>query len=231
MIRSLSVVVLGAVVPAIALGQIQVPPNSANMSLVRVVHAASDAPAVDVLANGSVVFQGLNFKTYTDYIAVPPGTYSLQVNLTGTSTTVITSSPNVLMAGGAYTFYAVGTVAGKTLRLIGTGDEVTPPPPGSSVVRVVHAASTAPSVDVYVTTPYAPLAAPALSAVPFGVAGPYVTVPIGDYQGRVTVTGTKTLAIDSGRFTLTSGTVRTFVALDPNTPGGAFQLLELNDVN
>jgi hypothetical protein len=44
----------------------------ANTSWVRVVHASADAPAVDVLANGSLVFQGLKFKSFTEYTPIPP---------------------------------------------------------------------------------------------------------------------------------------------------------------
>ena len=82
------------------------------------------------------------------------------------------------------------------------------------------------------TTPYAPLtASPALTAVPYPLAGPYLTVPAGVYQARVTPTGTKTVAIDSGRLALQGNTVRTVVALDPSSQGGPFELLVLPDVN
>lgn len=226
MMRFLSTAVLGAALSAVAVAQVP-----SNVTWVRVVHAASDAPAVDVLANGNVVFQGLTFKGYTDYTPVPPGTYTFTVNLTGTATTVIASGAINLQGGSAYTFYAMGTVAKGNLILIGTGDVVNAPGPGSSLIRVIHAASTAPTVDVYATAPYAPLASPLLTGVPFTAASPQVVVPAGDYQARVTPAGTKTVAIDSGRLTLTGGTVRTVVALDPSTPGGPFQLMVLNDVN
>lgn len=212
-----------------ATGVAQVPTNS---SWVRVVHAASDAPAVDVAANGNIVFQGLRFKNFTEYTAVPPGTYNFSLNLSGTSTTVQTNGPYALQSGSAYTFFAIGKVANGTLTVMGTGDSVDAPGMGMVSLRVVHAASTAPTVDVYATAPYAPLpASPALTAVPYPLAGPYITVPAGVYQARVTPTGTKTVAIDSGRLVLQGNTVRTVVALDPSTEGGPFELLVLPDVN
>ncbi|BDC51801.1 hypothetical protein F183_A41160 [Bryobacterales bacterium F-183] len=213
-------------VPAAA----QVP---SNVSWVRVVHAAADAPAVDILANGNIVFENLKFKNFTEYTPVPPGSYSFSINLTGTSTTAYTNTPATLEGGRAYTFYALGRVSNGSLHIMGTGDDATPAPAGQAKVRVVHGASLAPAVDVYATTPYAPLgsAAPALTSVPFALASHYLTVPAGAYQGRVAVAGTKTVAIDSGRLVLMGGTTRTIVAIDPVMAGGAFELLVLPDLN
>lgn len=225
--RLLPTMMIGMGIAATALAQVP-----ANTAWVRVVHASADAPAVDVLAGGNVVFQGLKFKSFTEYTPVPSGEYDFSVNLSGTSTTVLTSGPVNLQGGGAYTFFAIGKVAAGTLQLMGTGDDVSAPGMGSVKIRVVHGASTAPSVDVWATAPYAPLTgAPALTGFPFALASGYLTVPAGVYQARVTPAGTKTVAIDSGRFPLASNTVRTVVALDPVKEGDGFDLLVLPDVN
>jgi hypothetical protein len=203
-----------------------------DVSWVRVVHGVSDAPAVDVLANSNLIFQGLKFKDFTEYTPVPPGVYDLQVNLSGTNTTVISAAASNLQGGVAYTFYALGKAADRNLALMGTGDDVVAPNAQSTKIRVVHGASTAPSVDIYASAPFTPRpSTAALTSVPFRVGGPYLTVPAGVYQARVAVAGTKTIAIDSGRMTLPGGTVRTVVALDPDPAGGPFQLLVLPDVN
>jgi hypothetical protein len=204
----------------------------ADVSWVRVIHASADAPAVDVLANGNLVFQGLKFKSFTEYTPVPRGSYTFSINLSGTNTTALKYGPVDLQGGNAYSFYALGKVSNKSLLIMGTGDDVMAPPAGMTKVRVVHGASTAPTVDVFATAPYAPLpASPALTGVPFPFAGPYLMVPAGAYQARVTPTGTKTVAIDSGRLPLMGGTVRTVIALDPAAAGGGFELLVLPDVN
>ena len=204
----------------------------ANTAWVRVVHAASDAPAVDVLANGSLVFQGIRFKGFTEYTPVPAASYTFAVNVSGTNTTVMSIGPTQLLSGHAYTFFAFGKLADGTLQLMGAGDEVDAPGMGQAKVRVVHGASTAPAVDVYITTPYAPLTgSPVLTRVPFPLASGYLTVPAGVYQARVTVAGTKTVAIDSGRLLILGNTTRTVVALDPAAKDGSFELLVLPDVN
>lgn len=221
-----------ALAASTVLGSLSMAQVPAGTTWVRVVHTCSDAPAVDVLANGNMVFQGLKFKSYTEYTPVPPGTYSFQLNVSGTSTNALSTGPVTLGSGHAYTVYAVGRLASGTLNVMITGDDVDAPRQGNVKVRVVHAASTAPTVDVYATAPYAPLAAtPALSGVPFPLAGPALEVPAGVYQARVTVAGTKTVAIDSGRLPLTAGSLRTVVAVDPVTPGGPFELLILPDLN
>lgn len=203
-----------------------------SVAWVRVVHASSDAPAVDILANGNLVFQGIKYKGFTEYTPVPPATYDFSVNVSGTTTTVLRSGPTMLRGGSAYTFFAFGKVNGGTLQIMGAGDEVEAPGMGMAKIRVVHGASTAPNVDIYATSLYAPLiGAPALANVPFPLASHYLTVPAGVYQARATVAGTRRVAIDSGRFPLIGNTARTVVALDPATSGGEFELLVLPDAN
>jgi hypothetical protein len=222
-----SALVLSAALASLAVAQIP-----SDVSWVRVIHASADAPAVDVLVNGNLAFQGLKFKNFTEYTPVPRGSYTFSINLSGTSTTVLTHGPVNLQGGSAYSFYALGRVGDNSLLIMGTGDDVSAPPAGMTKIRVVHGASTAPAVDLFATAPYAPLpATPALTAVPFPLAGPYLMVPAGAYQARATPTGTRTIAIDSGRLPLLGGTVRTVVALDPAAAGGGFELLVLPDVN
>ena len=198
-------------------------------AMVRAVHASPDAPAVDVWLDGNMAFQGLRFKEYTDYASVPAGNHTLQIVVSGTSNAVLQGPVN-LQAGMAYTFMPAGRVS--NLGLISMGDLIQPPSKDMVSVRVVHGASTAPAVDVYVSTPFAPLPAqPVLSSVPFGLGSGYLTVPAGNYQARVTVGGTKTVAINSGRLSLPGGAIRTVIALDPVTPNGPFELWVVPDVN
>lgn len=205
-------------------------PASAQTARVRVVHASVDAPGVDILVDGNVAFQNLRFKDYTNYTPVPAGMRMISINVAGTSTTAL-SLPFTLADGVAYTFYAFGKLSNSTLTIIGTGDELTAPAMDSTKVRVVHGASTAPAVDIFVTAPFAALpTTPLLSGVPFTLSSPYLTVPQGDYQARVTPTGTRTVAIDSRRVRLAGGSVRTIVAVD-GAQTGTFELIVLNDVN
>jgi hypothetical protein len=80
-------------------------------------------------------------------------------------------------------------------------------------------------VDIYVTAPSADLAAtsPTLANIPFKAASNYLNVPAGSYRVRITPTGSKTVAIDTGTLNLAAGAIRTGVAVgDPgvNTAAG-----------
>ncbi|MGM0592760.1 MAG: DUF4397 domain-containing protein, partial [Halobacteriota archaeon] len=80
----------------------------ARAALVRLFHAATDAPAVDVLADGEPLFADVEFGDSTDYVAVPAGSYELSVTPADTPDTVVASFDVDLELGGAYTANAIG---------------------------------------------------------------------------------------------------------------------------
>ncbi|SFS70412.1 protein of unknown function [Halostagnicola kamekurae] len=55
--------------------------TDAGSSLVRLVHASPDAPAVDVVGNDGAMelFENVSFGTATNYVALPAGSYALDV--------------------------------------------------------------------------------------------------------------------------------------------------------
>jgi hypothetical protein len=221
--------VLALSLPLLALSTAPAAAQTGN-ARVRVVHASADAPQVNVWVDGAQAFQGLSFKDYTDYTPVPAGSHAFALQVASSGAVALQKTFD-LAPGGTYTFYAVGLVAKGTLDIMGTGDDPTAPEGANTKVRIVHAASTAPAVDVYATAPYTVLATPLLTDVPFAVSSGYLTVPAGTYQARVTPTGTKTVAIDSGRLVLSGGTTRTIVAVDPAGENGTFSFLILHDAN
>lgn len=180
------------------------------------------------------MIEGLPFREYTEYLALPAGSHEIRVNVTGTSTTVLNATPNV-EAGRDYTAIAVGFAGGKepALSLALLVDDNTLPVGNQIKVRVVHAAPSAPAVDVYVTTPFEALdgKAPVLSNVPFKAASGYLAVPPSLYQARVAVAGTKTIAIDSHRLVTWAGIIRTVVAVDSKGGGAPFDFVILPDRN
>ena len=82
---------------------------------VRVVHFSADAPAVDVAVTGSdpadAVVKNLEYPNATDYVALPAGSYDLEVRLAGT-TTVALPLPGVAVEDcNAYSVFAIGSAA------------------------------------------------------------------------------------------------------------------------
>jgi hypothetical protein len=197
---------------------------------VRVVHASPDAPDVDVLLNDAEVLGDVPYLTASDYLGVPAGDQNLKVNVAGTATTVIDADLS-LVDGTDYTVIASGLA--EAVEPIVLQDDNSTPAAGNARVRAIHGAPSAPSVDIYITAPGADLenTIPLLVSVEFGDVADYVEAPAGDYQVRVTLAGTKTVVIDSGTLTLSSGQVRTAMAVDAVGGGAPFDLLVLEDLN
>jgi hypothetical protein len=191
---------------------------------VRVVHGSPDAPAVDVLVDGAVVLNNVAYKTASGYLGVPAGTRNFKVNAAGTATTVINADAAV-SAGANYTIIATNLLA--TIEPLVLVDDLTAPAGGNIKLRLVHGAPNVGQVDIYVTAPGADIATatPILTAVPFKASSAYLEVPAGAYRVRITPTGTKTVAIDTGALTLTAGQIRTGIAVE--APGGGSPLTAL----
>lgn len=90
----------------------QTRPAEGDQVLVRVIHAAPDAPNVDVLANGAILppLENVAYFTASDYLTVPAGSYNLRVNITGTGDGVIDLPATALDAGSIYSVIATGTL-------------------------------------------------------------------------------------------------------------------------
>ena len=91
------------------------PSPDCDSASVRVVHFSADAPAVDVATTGSdpadAVVKNLEYPNATGYVALPAGSYDLEVRLAGT-TTVALPLPGVAVEGcNAYTVFAIGSAA------------------------------------------------------------------------------------------------------------------------
>jgi hypothetical protein len=198
-----------------------------DQARVRVVHASPDAPAVDVRVDDAVALSNVPFFTASAYLPVAAGARRLRVNAAGTATTVIDATPT-LDANTDYTVIAAGRLASISPILL--TDDNTAPTAGNVKVRVVHGAASAPAVDVYVTAPGGDIATatPVLSGVAFRAASAYLSVPAGTYRVRVTLAGTKTVAIDTGAngIPVVAGRVYTAIARD-NVGGGAPFTVEL----
>lgn len=92
--------------------QNQMRESAVNVSDVdlRVVHGASDAPTVDVLAGPSILVDDASYSNITSYLSVPPAAYTLDIT-PGNNNSVIVASFAVdltTLAGGAAVVLASG---------------------------------------------------------------------------------------------------------------------------
>lgn len=189
----------------------------------RVVHAVADAPAVNVLADGNVLIDGLEFQSGTDFTDVPAATIQVSVDaLTAAgSVTVIDPTDIDFEADTAYTIAAVGTV--QTIAPLIITNPLSEVSAGNARVQVVHAAPSAPAVDVYVTEPGVDLAGAGdpVTSFEFGeFTETQLEVPAADYQIRVTPAGaTDPVVFDSGTISLVEGLDLAIFAVDNVNPG------------
>lgn len=109
------------------------PALESGRALVRVVHLSPDAPAVDVAPDGAAaLISNLAFPDATDYAALDPATYDLEVRLAGTMTVALDLDPLELEAGKAYSVFAIGSAAqqpagGNALQVVvGLDDQLLP---------------------------------------------------------------------------------------------------------
>lgn len=203
------------------------PPPPAALAKLQVLHASPDAPAVNVLVDGTTVLPNVDYKTASSILTLNEGTYSIQVDgiLPGGATATVFGPQDVSFAEDTITtISAVGPVAIPLDVSVETKAD-TGAAAGSARVFILHATSgpmgTLP-VDVYVDA-YSEPNAPVGTSVPFnfdfkGTLGP-VDLVAGDYQIRVTLEGSLDPVYDSGSVTLSDGDDLTLVAV-PNVSGG-----------
>lgn len=171
---------------------------------VRVVHAAPDAPAVDVyvtapgadLATATPTLAAVPFKAVSEALTVPQGTYQVRLTGAGSKAPVFDSGSVALMSQDDLVLAAVAqdrgaspvTLLGLTRKAMSPTLEITD---SRALVRVTHASPDAPSVDVAVN------GVTALTGVAYPVNSDYLAVAEGSTRLQVKVAGTETSVIDA----------------------------------
>jgi hypothetical protein len=159
---------------------------AATAPLLRIVHASSDAPAIDAYVNGQKVATAPQFAAVTPYTAAPAGSGNLQVLSAGAGLggpTFLNATVD-LREGGAYTIIAADQL--KNMAPVVLDDTLGVANDGQAHVRLVHVSPDAPPVaDVAVVG--GPVVARDL---PFKGATGYLAVPPGTYAFEIRPAGT-----------------------------------------
>ena len=229
---------VGAVLAATLLSACGGDSNTPRSEL-RVIHAAGNAPAVNVNANGGPLsaVQGLEYGQATSKLVLRAASYSVSVDgvLPGDQVSEVVAPVDLTLdRAESTTVVAIGNLgaAGDTAF----GPEVIVTPKASVAinetrVQVVHASAAAETalpggVSVFVTAPGADLAS-ATPLVTFNLRDytDAITVPAGQYQIRVTPAASTTPVFDSGEITLPGGADLMVLAIDSFGPGSPVKLL------
>ena len=93
------------------------PKAASDTAKLRVVHFSPDTPAVDVGLKGTppedALIKGLEFPKASTYLAVPGGTYDVEVRPAGTDQVALDLSGTKLENGKNYSVFAVGLLQGE----------------------------------------------------------------------------------------------------------------------
>ncbi len=132
----------------------------------------------------------------TPYQQINSGAQSVEVSVAGTAGNIISTTPTFVGATN-YSFLTYGSAEEPAFLAI--TDVYVDPGAGMFSIRAVNAATGVKSVDVYVTPPGADLniAAPNLAGVGLGTASLAIILPVGNYEIRVTSSGTKEVIYDT----------------------------------
>lgn len=188
---------------------VQEPTPAPEYANVRVVHAASDAPMVNITANDTILndLESVDYQVASSRFEVETGMYDIGVTgiLPGENAEVLQADVT-LEADMNYDIFAVGNVGDESLSLLTVTSMETAVDAGNAQVQIVHAASMAPMVDIYVTAPDTDITAEQpLVTAEFTDATDLIQVPAGDYQIRITPAGETTVVYDSGTVNLADG--------------------------
>ena len=200
----------------------------------KAVHNSFDAGQVDIEVAGTVVAQNVAFTegfpglALGDYAEIPANE-DVTVRILAGGTQVISELVN-RTSGSAVTAFASGSSIAGSLELL-TFDDDNRSIATAAKLRVIHGASAAPNVDVYLVASELNgigNATPVLTNVPYRENSDYLEVTAGDYDVYVTPAGGSNPVIEVQDITLEAGGVYTALARDED--GSNFGILGLDDL-
>ena len=159
-----------------------------NSSLVRVFHAAPQAPNVDVYVNDKMFFSNLAFGDFTRYVYLDEGEYNVSVYLAGQKDRPVINQMVDVPSQQIFTIAATGNL--DNLGLLVIPDKVSKSPSQNySSVRVIHLSPNAPGVDILVDGDTL------FEDISFGEGTDYVDLNPGTYNVNVVLNTDKSVVL------------------------------------
>ena len=186
---------------------------------VRVLNAIPIQSNIDMLVDTRDVAAAIPYGSASGYITVGSGSRHLQIEATGSSTPFL--DQNISVSSGSYdTILDTGT--GATVFT----DNHSAPSSSNVSIRVINASTVLGAADVYVVlSGNAMGSTPTFSNIAVSSASAYTSVAGGSYIIYFTTPGTTNVLLSTGTLTLSSGQVRTVVAMDGQTGGDTTNML------
>ncbi len=149
-------------------------------TLVRVIDASYNAPAIDVKIGATPIAVNIGAATFTNYAFLPPENATADVYPTKT-TTATASVAGAFLVGQQHSVFVTDTSGGYQATLL--TDQAVNPPAGYVSLRFLQQAVQTGAVDIYLLPSNATLAGakPLLSDVATGTVSAYVNVQAESY--------------------------------------------------
>jgi|SRR5579875_626128 len=205
--------------------------GSQAVTLVRVIDASYNAPAVDVYVGQTPIAANIAAPVITNYAILSPGVQATRIDATGT-TKVLASISGSYLAGTQHSVYITDSGTGFTATVL--TDQAIPAPAGKFDVRFLQNADAVGNVDIYLVPDGSKFAAatPIAADLAPGQATSYIPVDAGSYQLVVTPAGSTTASYTGSAVTYTSGQVRTMLITDqPNVDQQPINVVVGDDVD
>ena len=174
----------------------------------RIVHAAVGAPSVDVQLDKKPVVHNLGFGSASEYLSITPGDHSATVfpaGMSGPGQEVLTGELEDVKADQDYTLAVLGRSPDVHAKVL--YDTTAIPTGNQAKVRVLHASPDAPAVDIAVS------GVVLFNSIRFREATDFVEAPAGTVDLEVRPAGSTKSVLQVPAYTLTAGSIYTFVAL------------------
>jgi hypothetical protein len=179
-------------------------------SYIRLLHAAPNAPAVDIYANDGLLAGNLTYKELTRYIPVMPGMYTVQVFPAGQRTNPVVQTSLLVRPQTAQTIAAEGVL--PNIGLISIPEMYMPhqhlQDMTKAYVRFVHLSPNAPAVDITL-----PEGTKLFADVPFKTYTDYQAVDPGVYTLLVKPANSNQTVLTVPDVRLRAGTAYTIYAV------------------
>jgi len=213
--RRLPVVVMVIVLPgALLLPGCQSVMTSSSGSLVRVIDASSNAPALDVYAGSDLIATNVGAPVISNYALIASSTLrTVDVDAHGTKT-VGAQTTGSFPGNEEHSIFITDTGAGYQAAVL--TDQSIPAPSGQIAVRFLQNASSSGALDIYFVPDGSAVAdaKPVATALAPGTITAYILIPVGTYDLIVVPTGTTTARFTGKAVTYTTGQVRTALIVD-----------------
>ena len=159
-------------------------------SYIRLLHAAPNAPAVDIFANDDILLtESLDFSEFTPYIPVQAGTYNIDVYPEDNTEMPVLSPTLNIPENKIYTIAVTGIL--PDLEIVVIEDVKEEIPKNKLGLRFVHLSPNAPAVDIYNSTSENPL----FEDIEYKEVSNYLFIPPSTYTIDVTPKGSSDIVL------------------------------------